>query len=118
MALCEFEYTFGHVPGKDNVLNDFFSRTPFPDTSSLKTNPNLSNSEQVLPVDIESVNTAQAIQSTSSEKLTYVTSPTSIIEILKSLNNIPDDLALEISNKTILKEQVSDPNLSRFYNDL
>lgn len=44
--------------------------------------------------------------------------PLSDQQILETLNNLPVDPQLEISEKTILKEQLKDRNLSIFYRDV
>lgn len=112
LTLGEYDFSFEHIPGKNNVLADFFSRTPFPDTEDLSNNPQLVNSEQVLPVDIESINTTcTTVRSTQSVS-------NSVQQILDSLNNLPIDPPFQISDKTVLKEQLLDRNLSKFYNDI
>ena len=55
MTLIEYSFEFTHIPGKTNVLADYFLRTSFPNTAELHTNPELS-SDQILPVDVEKIN--------------------------------------------------------------
>lgn len=114
LTLGEFDFTFEHLPGKENILADFFSRTPFPDTVNLNNCPELMNSDQVLPVDIENVNATQSSTSCENSPPAHF----SIQQKLKTLENLPEDPLLQISEKTILKEQLKDKNLSKFYSDV
>lgn len=72
------------------------------------------NSDQVLPVDIETVN------STQTSKFCDVSTPAhfSIQQMLETLENLPEDSQFQISEKNILKEQLKDQNLSKFYSDV
>ena len=52
MTLSKYNFEFKHIPVKSNAVADYFSRTPFPNTANLQTNPELLSSDQILPVDV------------------------------------------------------------------
>ena len=49
MELAEYQFIFQHVPGKQNILADFLSRTPF-DKNSTDVNRNPQIMHEVLPI--------------------------------------------------------------------
>lgn len=70
MELAEYQYIFQHIPGKQNVLADFLSRTPVTNNSSnLNDEPNLINAEEILPI-IEDNNSQHQFCNAIKEKQT------------------------------------------------
>lgn len=122
MTLKEYDLKFRHVSGKDNVLADYLSRTPFPDTANLQTNPELLMSKEILPVDVaEQINIFTVKDSNICQfsnpptKLTPQEAKDYIANKLKSLENLPEDPENEISISTILREQLIDKKLTEYY---
>lgn len=116
LALGEYDYDFTHVPGKQNLLADYFSRTPFPNTSDITTSPELLTSNQVLPLPTEenvcATHTSPAVETVSDDPSIHMDN------LLSSVSNLSPDPILEITNSTILKEQLFDENLKSYYKEV
>ena len=123
LKLSEYDYSFQHIPGKINVLADFFSRTSFENNSEdLNKNPNIINSNDILPIINENLNTLE--DNHVPDQTTHIKSPENntghqeVDKILKQLNNIPPDPLLQITEEMILLEQLKDKQLSKIYTDI
>ena len=132
MELSEFSFSFIHVPGKENVLADYLSRSAEPPTEDLSSNPDIINSDKALPVvnnsnDLHQEIVSQFQAATSDNAFGASVVPKvnkqisqnefQINHISQTNTSTPDPL-LEISDKTIFNEQRKDKILKKIIDDL